>query len=63
MKVVSYRTKKKVTTWFDRKCKTTIDNRDKAKMKVIKDNSNEKRNALAQKQRGVKRTIRKEKRI
>lgn len=54
MRSVGYRTKKRVTTWFNEKCKIAIENRDKAKMEVLKDNSNEKRNVLAQKQREVK---------
>jgi len=58
---IGYRTKKKATTWFNEKCKVAIENRDKAKMEVIKNNSNEKRYVLAQKQGEIKRTVRKEK--
>jgi len=60
---IGYKTKKNVTTWFNEKCKTAIENRDEVKMEVMKSYSNEKRNVLAQKQNEVERTIRKEKRI
>jgi hypothetical protein len=48
---------KKVSTWFNEKCKTAIENRGKTKLKVMKDNNNENKNLLTQKQRDIKRTI------
>jgi len=48
---IGYRIEKKGISWFNEKCKTAIDDRDTVKMEKIEDDSNEKKNPLAQKRR------------
>jgi len=44
--------------WFDENCKKALDIRDKARLKVIQNPSNENKQTLASRQREAKRTIR-----
>ena len=54
---------KKNKIWFDENCKKALEIRDKARLEVIQNPSNENKRTLASKQREAKKTIRMAKRL
>ncbi|XP_050530203.1 uncharacterized protein LOC126899369 [Daktulosphaira vitifoliae] len=61
--IIGVEPKRRQNKWFNDNFKKAIEDREKARLEVLRSNTEEKRQILAQKQRACKQVIRREKRI